>query len=165
MRAALKTLSHFDYAVVAHLKIEPEQEEFVDPLDLVFSELRNSLWPGLEHAFSIVDSDEVVGFFVLREGTALPEWAPPNVITLHSICVDRAYQGIGYGSAAIELAARWVSTNRPSVNSLMLGVNVRNVPARAVYLKSGFRDTGATHYGPSGTQNILEYKIHLGGCV
>ncbi|MCK1541349.1 GNAT family N-acetyltransferase [Bradyrhizobium sp. 179] len=163
MRAALKSLSHFDYAVVAHLKIEPEQEDFVDSLDLVFSELRSSLWPRLEHAFSVVDRDEVVGFFVLREGAALPEWAPPKVMTLHSLCVDRAYQGNGYGRAAIKLAARWVSTNRPIVNSLMLGVNVRNETARAVYLKSGFRDTGATHFGPSGAQNILELKIGLGG--
>ncbi|WOH57628.1 GNAT family N-acetyltransferase [Bradyrhizobium sp. BWC-3-1] len=163
MRAALKSLSHFDYAVVAHLKIEPEQEDFVDSLDLVFSELRNSSWPGLEHAFSMVASDEVVGFFVLREGAALPEWAYPNAMTLHSLCVDRAYQGIGYGRAATKLAARWVSKNRPYVGSLMLGVNVRNETARAVYLKSGFRDTGATHFGPSGTQNILEHKIGLGG--
>ncbi|SFN92634.1 cysteine synthase A [Bradyrhizobium sp. Rc3b] len=165
MPAALKSLSHFDYAVVAHLKVEPEQQDFVDSLDLVFSELQNSPRPDLEHAFSIVASNEIVGFFVLREGTALPEWAPPKVMTLHSLCVDRAYQGNGYGGAAIELAARWVSTNRPWINSLMLGVNVRNVTARAVYLKSGLRDTGATHYGPSGTQNILEYKINFGGCV
>ncbi|WP_271596030.1 GNAT family N-acetyltransferase [Bradyrhizobium sp. CCBAU 25360] len=162
MHAALKSLSHFDYAEVAHLKVEPEQEDFVDSLDSVFSELRNSPRPGLEHAFSIVASDEIVGFFVLREGAALPEWAPVNVMTLHTLCVDRAHQGNGYGRAAIKLAARWVSTNRPNVNSLMLGVNVRNVTARAVYLKSGFRDTGATHYGPSGTQNILEHKIGLG---
>lgn len=163
MCAALKSLSRFDCAVVARLKIEPEQEDFVDSLDLVFAELRNSSWPCLEHPFSIVASDEVVGFFVLREGAALPEWAPPNAMTLHSLCVDRAYQGNGYGRAAIKLAARWVSTNRPRVNSLMLGVNVRNETARAVYLKSGFRDTGATHFGPSGTQNILEHKIGLGG--
>ncbi|MET4519850.1 GNAT family N-acetyltransferase [Bradyrhizobium sp. I1.7.5] len=163
MRAALKSLSRFDYAEVAHLKIEPEQEDFVDSLELVFSELQNNSWAGLAHAFSIVGSDEVVGFFVLREGAALPEWAPPNAMTLHSLCVDRACQGNGYGKAAIKLAARWISTNRPPVNSLMLGVNVRNETARAVYLKSGFRDTGATHFGPSGTQDILERKIGLGG--
>ncbi|MCK1485494.1 GNAT family N-acetyltransferase [Bradyrhizobium sp. 193] len=163
MRAALKTLTYFDYAVVAHLKVEPEQEDFVDSLDLVFSELRNSARPGFEHAFSIVVRDATVGFFVLREGAALPEWAPPEVVTLHTLCIDRAYQGNGYGKTAIGLAARWISTNRPSINSLMLGVNVRNVTARAVYLKSGFRDTGATHYGPSGTQSILEHNIGRGG--
>lgn len=163
MCVALKSLSHFDYEVVAHLKLEPEQEDFVDSLDLVFSELRNSARTDFEHAFSIVVCDETVGFFVLREGAALPEWAPPDAMTLHSLCVDRAYQGKGYGKTASELAVRWVSTNRPCINSLMLGVNVRNVLARAVYLKSGFRDTGATHYGPSGTQNILEYKIGWGG--
>ncbi|MCA1386112.1 MULTISPECIES: GNAT family N-acetyltransferase [unclassified Bradyrhizobium] len=163
MRAALKSLSHLDYPLVAHLRVEPEQEDFVDPLDLVFSELRNSACPGFEHAFSIEVCEKTVGFFVLRERAALPEWALPNAMTLHTLCVDRSCQRNGYGKAAIELAARWISRNRPSIGSLMLGVNVRNVTARAVYLESGFRDTGATHYGPSGLQNILKHEIRPGG--
>lgn len=161
MRATLKGLSQFDYGVVAHLKLEPEQEEFVDSLDLVFSELQDSSHSDLEHPFTVVVRDEIVGFFVLREKAALPEWAPPDVMTLHSLCVDRAYQGNGYGKAATELATRWISTNRPCIDRLMLGVNVRNVTARSAYLKSGFRDTGGTYYGPSGIQNILEGKISL----
>lgn len=47
MYATLKTLSHFDQAPVAHLKLEPEQERFIDPWNLVFSELQaNSPQPG-----------------------------------------------------------------------------------------------------------------------
>ncbi|WP_342723898.1 GNAT family N-acetyltransferase [Bradyrhizobium sp. B097] len=159
MRAMLKTLSRSNYAMVAHLEIEPEQEQFVDSLNLVFAQLRNSSHPELEHPFSIVFRHEVVGFFVLREKAALPEWAPSDVITLHSIRVGRAYQGNGYGKAATSLVADWISTNRASVNRLMLAVNARNVRARGAYLKSGFRDTGTTHPGPIGPQNILEYRI------
>ncbi|WOH80333.1 GNAT family N-acetyltransferase [Bradyrhizobium sp. BEA-2-5] len=163
MRATLKALSHSDYATVDHLRLEPEQEQFVVPLDLLFSELRTSSQPELEHPFSIVVHDETVGFFILREKAALPEWAPPDAITLHNLCVGRPYQGNGYGKAATGLAAQWILTNRPCVNRLMLGVNIRNVRARGAYLKSGFRDTEATHCGPIGPQNILEYKIGSGG--
>lgn len=161
MRATLKTVSHFDYAMVAHLKLEREQEQFVERLDLLFSELRDSSHPELVHPFSIVVHDEIVGFFVLREKGALPEWAPPDVITLHSLRVDRLYQNNGYGKETIGLAAQWISINRPCITRLMLGVNVRNVAARNAYLKSGFQDTGAAHCGPIGPQNILEYKIGL----
>ncbi|WP_074124684.1 GNAT family N-acetyltransferase [Bradyrhizobium sp. NAS96.2] len=162
MRARLQAVSYFDYAMVAHLKLEPKQEQFVDPLDLVFAQLRKSSHHELEHPFSIVFGPDVVGFLVLREKAALPEWAPPDVVTLHSVRVGRAFQGNGYGKATTGLAAEWISTNRVGINRLMLAVNARNLTARRVYLKSGFRDTGATHSGPIGPQNILEYEISSG---
>ncbi|OBQ86462.1 pyridoxal-phosphate dependent enzyme [Mesorhizobium sp. WSM3873] len=155
--ATLRALSRFDDAAVIHLKLNPEQEQFVDPLDVVFSELRNSSCPEFEHPFSILFRDEAVGFFVLREKMAVPEWAPPDVITLHSLRVGSAYQCSGYGKAAMRLAAQWILINRPAVACLMLAVNVRNMTARNVYLRSGFCDTGATYCGPVGTQNILKY--------
>lgn len=161
MRTTLKALSHFDYVMVAHLKLEREQEQFLDRLDLVFSELRNSSHPELVHPFATLVCDEVVGFFVLQEKGALPEWAPPDVITLHSLRVDQLYQNNGYGKATIGLAAQWILINRPGITRMILGVNVRNVAARNAYLKSGFQDTG-THCGPIGPQNIQEYKIGSG---
>ncbi|RWP96698.1 MAG: GNAT family N-acetyltransferase [Mesorhizobium sp.] len=163
VHATLKTLSHFDRARVAHLKLEPEQERFVDPLDLVFSELQANARPDLEHPFSIVVRHQTVGFFVLREKAALPEWAPSGVITLHSFRVGREYQGNGYGKAVTGLASKWVSTNRPCVSRLMLTVEEDNAMARRVYLKSGFSDTGATYFDKFGMQNILEYEIDFTG--
>ncbi|WP_205586994.1 pyridoxal-phosphate dependent enzyme [Rhizobium sp. CCGE531] len=155
----LQELSPFDHSKVAHLQLEAEQEQFVDPLEASFLELRNASTPGLHHAFAIVARDETVGFFILREGAAVPEWAPPQVFTLHSLRVGRAYQGNGYGRAAAQLAAQWILANRPSIKRLMLGVNVRNVTARLVYLNAGFRDTDVTYQGPAGTQNIFELEL------
>jgi len=158
-RTTLEALSPFEYLKVAHLKLEPEQEQFVDPLETSFAELRNTSFPGLYHPFAMVSRDEIVGFFILRERAALPEWAPPEVFTLHSLRVGLAYQGNGYGRAAARLARLWILTNRPSIKRLMLGVNVRNVTARHLYLKTGFRDTGATYQGPHGLQNIFELEV------
>ncbi|QOZ36473.1 GNAT family N-acetyltransferase [Bradyrhizobium sp. CCBAU 53421] len=152
-------LSHFDEAAVSHLSLRPEQEQFVDPIEQVFSEFRSSPGPELKHPFAIVARNSVVGFFVLREKTAVPEWAPPGVITLHSFRVGPQYQNNGYGTAAIRLATQWILAKRPCVDHLMLAVNARNATARKLYLKSGFRDTGATYLGPVGIQNILEYKM------
>lgn len=160
MHATLKTLSHFDRARVAHLELEPEQERFVDELDFVFSELQGNARPDLEHPFAVDVRHQIVGFFVLREQAALPEWAPPGVITLHSFRVGRGYQGNGYGKAATELVSQWISTNRPSANRLMLAVEEDNVRARHFYLASGFSDTGATYCDKKfGLQNVLEREI------
>ncbi|WP_256477129.1 pyridoxal-phosphate dependent enzyme [Bradyrhizobium sp. 186] len=161
--ATLKALPHFDSTIVAHLELKPEQEEFVEPLDAVFSKLRNSSSPQLEHPFSVVVGNEVVAFFILREKAALPEWAPPDVITLHNLRVGRSYQGQGYGKLATRLAAQWILENRPGIKRLMLAVNVRNVTAIQLYVESGFQGTGAVNCGPVGPQNILH--IHLEGQI
>lgn len=158
--ASLKLLSCDDYRTVAHLMLEQEQQQFAGgPLDSIFSELQNSLHHDLEHPFSLVIPDGIIGFFVLRELEALPKWAPADVITLHSFRVSRPYQGKGYGKAACSLVAQWLLTNRPCINHLMLSVNLRNVDAREAYLKWGFRDTGALCSGPIGPQNILEFRV------
>ncbi|WP_375779129.1 GNAT family N-acetyltransferase [Bradyrhizobium sp. ma5] len=159
MCATLKTLSYLDCAAVAHLTLDPEQEQFAGSLDFVFSELRKSSHSDLEHPFSIVVRGEIVGFFVLREKAALPEWAPPDVITWHSLRIGDLYQGNGYGKKAFDLVARWICANRPHISRVMFAVNARNLGARSAFLKVGCRDTGATYCGPIGPQNILEYKI------
>ncbi|MBP0596147.1 GNAT family N-acetyltransferase [Paraburkholderia sp. LEh10] len=159
MSVKLRLLSSADRATINHLTLHPEQEQFVSPFDLIFCKLRNSTCPEWVHPFSIVDCEQIIGFFVLREQAALPAWAPLGVVTLHSLRIDRSHQGNGYGRAAIELAAQWIQKNRPYSNRLMLGVNVRNTKAKEVYLKIGFRDTGATCCGSSGLQKILEYRI------
>lgn len=143
----------------AHLELEPEQEEFVAPLDVVFSRLRDSPSLQLEHPFLVVVGNEVVGFFVLREKAALPVWAPPDVITLHDLRIGRSYQGKGYGKLATRLATQWISENRPCINRLLLAVSVRNVTARQLYLSSGFLGIGAVNCGPVGPQNILSIQL------
>lgn len=158
----LKTLSPADYPMVSHLKLEHEQEQFAGgPLSLVFSELRNSSHHELEHPFAIVVAENIVGFFVLREMEALPEWAPPGVATLHSFRVSHEHQGKGYGKAAVQLAVQWLMANRPCVRRLMLTVNLRNGASRGAYLKWGFRDTGAIFVGPIGPQNILDFTLDM----
>ncbi|WP_370650468.1 pyridoxal-phosphate dependent enzyme [Neorhizobium galegae] len=155
----LQKLTAFDYQKVSHLDLDPEQERYVDPLELSFSELESNFAPKSHHPFAIIACGEAVGFFILREGAALPEWAPPGVCTLHSLRVGREYQGKGYGIAATRLAIEWLKTNRPCIKRLMLGVNVRNVTARLVYMKAGFQDTGGRYEGPCGPQDILRFDL------
>ncbi|MEM5461943.1 pyridoxal-phosphate dependent enzyme [Paraburkholderia phytofirmans] len=158
-KVTLASLTRFDGASVAHLDLAPGQGQFVDPLYTVFSDLQNSSNPEFEHPFSIDVCDGVAGFFVLREKSALPEWAPGDAMTLHSFRIGRTYQGKGYGKSATTLIPEWVTSNRPEANRVMLAVNRRNAGARRLYLGSGFQETGATYPGPTGLQDILEYKL------
>lgn len=154
----LKALSHSDAATEAHLELEPEQEEFVDSLAVVFEKLRNGP-SAIEHAFVVVAGEEVVGLFILCEQAAMPVWAPPGAITLHNLRIGRSYQGKGYGTLATKLAAQWILENRPGINRLMVSVNVRNVAARRICVNSGFLATGVVDCAPVGIHNILSMQL------
>ncbi|MFP4896987.1 pyridoxal-phosphate dependent enzyme [Paraburkholderia sp. EG304] len=157
--ARLIFLSRFDRASVSHLQLKPEQTQFVDPLYTVFLELQTSSLDEDEYPCSVAVGDKIVGFFVLREKAALPDWAPSDAITVHSFRIGESYQGNGYGKAASRLMADWVLSNRRHANRLMLAVNRRNVIAKRTYLSSGFHETGINYCGPTGRQEILEYKL------
>ncbi|TFE36569.1 pyridoxal-phosphate dependent enzyme [Paraburkholderia dipogonis] len=152
-------LTRFDSGSVAHLRLKPEQTQFVDPLYAVFRDLQDSSLHEDEHPCSLAVGDKIVGFFVLRERAALPEWALLDAITVHSFRIGQPYQGNGYGKAASGLMANWVLSNRQYANRLMLAVNRRNALARRTYLNSGFRETGVNYCGPTGHQDIFEYKL------
>jgi cysteine synthase A len=155
----LAAITAFDQSVVAHLTLQPDQEQFAGSLDRVFEQLQSSRNPTFKHPFAIVARDQVVGFFVLRERDALPEWAATNVITMHSFRIAQPVQGQGFGKAGTELAVRWIRKQRPGVEHLMLAVNARNSVAKAAYLRCGFVDTGATYSGAIGMQHLLTYKV------
>ena len=148
-----------DRLAIKQLTLDPEQEQFVGSVETIFDTLHSSCYPDLEHPFAIVVREKTVGFFILRERQALPEWAPCDVVTLHRFRICRACQGKGYGRAGADLAILWVQLERAGVRHLMLAVNARNVLAKSLYLKAGFLDTGQIFRGPIGDQNILAVEI------
>jgi cysteine synthase A len=145
--------------MVKKLVLDPEQELFAGSVDAVFDGLRDSRSPDNEYAFAVVAGTEAVGFFILRENDALPDWALRGVVTLHSFRICRDVQGMGYGRAAVNLAICWIRQNRADVGQLMLAVNARNLAAMSLYLKAGFIDEGALFHGPIGDQHILTFHI------
>lgn len=155
----LRPLTVSDRTNIRNLMLDPEHEQFAGAVDAIFDGLEISPNPDLEHPFAIVVRGKTIGFFILREKQALPDWAPADVVTLHSFRIGRVDQGKGYGRAGAGLAVSWVRQNRPEVKQLMLAVNARNVLAKSVYLNSGFVDTGSTFRGPIGHQNILTFEL------
>jgi GNAT superfamily N-acetyltransferase len=160
---ALCAIGVADRSAIARLELDPEQEQFAGSVDAIFDELQSSRHPELEHPFAILARGAPVGFFILREKHAVPAWATPDVITLHSFRICRALQGQGYGRAGTALAIAWVRKNRPSVKQLMLAVNARNLRAKRLYLDCGFVDSGTIYPGPIGKQHILSRDISSNG--
>ena len=156
---ALHVVTVLDRDEIRQLTLDPEQEQFAGSVDAVFDALQASPHPRMEHPFAILAGTRTVGFLVLREKLALPDWAPRGAVTLHSFRIHEACQGMGYGKAAVGLAISWVRARRRAASQLMLAVNARNAPAKALYLKSGLVDTGRIVHGPIGDQHILACRL------
>lgn len=152
----LEPISGADREVVEAIHLPPDQEVFAGSLDEVFGRLNETDAVGLEQGFAVLDPrNDVVGFFVLREGLRRPDWAPPGTVSLHNFRVRPGFQGKGVGRRCIALLEDWFARERLVQPKLMLAVNARNAPAIAAYEKIGFVDTGLRHEGPQGAQFVF----------
>ncbi|MDX8502452.1 GNAT family N-acetyltransferase [Mesorhizobium sp. VK4C] len=159
MNVELQSVAVSDREIVRKVWLPEDQEQYAGSIDAVFDDLAKSSHPAKQHAFAVVSCGVTVGFFILRERESVPDWSPPDVITLHSFRISLACQGKGLGRAAVGLAISWIGKNRPLVRRMMLAVNARNVQARTAYLRYGFVDTGTRVSGPVGDQHLLSIDV------
>lgn len=161
MDIVLKLLDVGDWHLLATIELDREQEDFAGgSLEKIFRVLQLSPHPDAQYPFSVIVDGSTAGFFVLREGLALPAWAYENAMTLHSFRVKKSMQGRGYGTAALVHAARWIRANRPTIRQLMLTVNAENPQASGLYLHCGFRATGVIFQGRIGRERVLACDIN-----
>lgn len=154
--AVLEELSIHDLAKVEHLSLNGEEEAFAGgPLLALFESMALDDLSDEVHLFALRSGNEIVAFFILREGDRRPAWAQPASVTLHNLRVGQEFQGNGFGRHCLVHAAAWIRSNRPQVVSLMLSVNRKNVAAADFYRHVGFSDTGKIHVGRLGPQSIL----------
>lgn len=152
----LEPISGADRDVVEAIALPPEQEVHAGTLDDVFARLSEIEATGLEQGFAVVDpQDEVVGFFVLREGARRPAWAPAGTVSLHNFRVRPGLQGKGVGRRCIALMEAWFARERPVQPELMLAVKADNAGAIAAYQKMGFVDTGRRHDEGDGERHVF----------
>lgn len=156
----LEPIGGDDRALVEAIALPPEQEVFAGSLDEVFGRLNEPEALGSEQGFAVISpQNEVVGFFVLREGLRRPPWAPPGAVSLHSFRVRPGMQGQGIGRRCIDLLENWFARERPAQPQLMLAVNARNEAAIAAYRKIGFVDTGVRHEDGHGSQCVFAKPV------
>lgn len=130
------------------LRVHEEQRDFVasNTESIVEAYLALSsggyAWP-----FGIYDDDTPVGFLMIGYGAG-EEWENPPAYaregyTLWRLMIDRAYQGRGYGRAAIGLALDFIRTFPcGNAGTCYLSYEPDNARARSLYLSMGFVETG-----------------------
>ena len=160
MELHLQELLLSDEKLVAAIHLNEDQQAFSGGHTWeIFERLRTIPYPGALHLFIVGHNERAIGFFVLRQAPALPNWALPDVMTLHNCRIGSRFQCQGFGAATVRKAAEWVSKNRPTISRLMLSVNAQNEPARALYQSCGFRLTGDAFDGRIGPEKIMTGEI------
>lgn len=154
---ALAPLGRDAYDRVAHISVHPAQEPFCGTIAGHFATEE----PCCDfHA--VLRDGRAVGFFKIDR--AYPKhyaFARPGEIGLRGVMIDRNEQGRGTGKAAMRELPTYLTSHYPEAPGLVLTVNLLNEVARAVYLATGFRDTGALYYGGRiGPQHILRLSLH-----
>jgi len=74
-----------------------------------------------------------------------------------TLAVDKQFQRRGVGKKLLEHSIAVIKSRH---DVLCLTVDIRNISAKAMYLKSGFQDSGELYLGGSaGPQHILQYEL------
>ncbi|MGN8647329.1 GNAT family N-acetyltransferase [Gracilibacillus sp. HCP3S3_G5_1] len=109
-----------------------------------------------QYRIVILHDAEPVGFFLLHATERVKDNADnPNAMLLTSLSINQARQGKGYAKKAMLLLRKFVTTEFPNCNEIVLAVNHKNIAARQLYIKAGFQDTGKRKNGPIGEQFIM----------
>ena len=90
--------------------------------------------------FAVYDGETVVGFIMLGYYEA------KSYYTLWKLVIDRKYQNMGYGRAAMSLGVAFLR-NAQGADAIYTGVSPGNAAAKALYRSFGFQFTGVYENG------------------
>ncbi len=112
------------------------------------------------HCILAIEEEELVTFFVLHENEGPKSYSDnPTAILLRAFSTDFKYQGKGYAKQSLILLPDFVRAHFPHITDIVLGVNLRNTAAQALYKKCGFIDEGRRMMGKRGEQIIMSYYL------
>lgn len=112
------------------------------------------------HTILGMDDGELVTFFILHENEAVKPYSDnPNDILLRSFSTNFKHQGKGYARETLELLPQFMKGNLPYIEAVVLGVNVKNTAAQALYKKCGYVDEGNCVMGSKGEMIVMKYYL------
>lgn len=156
MSVTLTPLTRAQLDPVRALKPAPEQMAFTGQGKMIADDPRpNVMFHGILHDGQLVGVLKVDPDY--EDGR---HFGPKGCWGLRSVLIDRASQGQGIGTRAFRALPDHLRRHYPDLPEIYLTVNHRNAAARALYLKTGWQDTGEDyHGGEAGPQHILRLDL------
>ncbi|MFY0518576.1 GNAT family N-acetyltransferase [Lysinibacillus sp. UGB7] len=95
------------------------------------------------HPVLALKEEKLVTFLVLHEKEGvIPYSTNERAILIRSFSTDFHEQGKGYAKKALQLLPTFVQKYFPTINELVLSVDLPNIAAQELYKKCGFVDEG-----------------------
>jgi RimJ/RimL family protein N-acetyltransferase len=133
----------------------PEAQEQFTSLPIHYQEVTDG-----QYRIVILCDDEPVGFFLLHSTERVKEYSSnPKAMLLTALSINYKDQGKGYAKQAMVLLKKFVESEFPTCNEIVLVVNHKNLSTQQLYLKVGFQDTGERKIGPIGEQYIMKLML------
>ncbi|MGY3186187.1 GNAT family N-acetyltransferase [Lysinibacillus sp. TE18511] len=150
-------LKHFSSEYIEELNtfvLTEEQKQF-SSLPSKFEEVTEG-----QYRIVILSDNTPVGFFLLNSNERVKKYSNNlNALLLTALSINHTEQGKGYAKQGMTLLVKFVKTEFPNCNELVLVVDKDNIPAQKLYLKVGFEDTNERLIGRIGEEIILRQLI------
>ncbi|MFD1030008.1 GNAT family N-acetyltransferase [Metaplanococcus flavidus] len=151
------SLSLYDTKMSVDYELPSDQLQFSGmPQDIIERDKENPL----KHLVIIQVRNEAAGFLELDESEDRKKYSNnPNALLLRGFSVNPKYQGRGIATGSIYALPEFLRSEFPSFTEVVLGVNARNKPAKRLFEKAGFEDTGRRYMRTSGEQIVMSMRI------
>ena len=107
-----------------------------------------------------IENDKIVCFFVLDSGTDKFKYSDNSrSLLLRAFSTDSRETRKGYARQSLLLLPKFLKTNYPTYNEIVLGVNEYNQVVTYLYANLNFVDTKTRFLGKKGYQKIMSFKV------
>ncbi|MCJ1974383.1 acetyltransferase [Lactococcus piscium] len=107
-----------------------------------------------------IENDKIVCFFVLDSGNDKFKYSiNSNSLLLRAFSTDSRETRKGYARQSLLLLPKFLETNYPTYDEIVLGVNEHNQVATYLYANLNFVDTKTRFLGKKGYQKIMSLKV------
>ena len=133
---SLRQITEDNFLDAFALKLAPGQEDFVS--HPIRSLAQAYVYRDQCQPFGIYDEDTMVGYVMVIYDYDIPEY------DIWHMMIDETKQGLGYGSAALDLVLEYIGTKPFGTSGrVTLTCNRKNDGAMKLYTSRGFAPTGA----------------------
>ncbi|WP_422124185.1 GNAT family N-acetyltransferase [Planococcus sp. X10-3] len=151
------SLTLYDKKMSVGYELPSEQLQFSRvPQDIIDRDKEDPL----KHFVIIQVKNETAGFLELDETDDRKKYSNnPEALLLRGFSVNPKFQGRGIATGSIYALPEFIRREFPSFNEVVLGVNAKNKPAKRIFEKAGFEDTGRRFMRTSGEQIVMCMRI------
>ena len=134
-------LSASQQSSVRRLRISEAQVEFSGPIENAIAACEADQ-AGHILGLAVVYDEQIIGFMLVKQSGAAPDWTPPGAAIISALRIDGTYQGRGFGTAVLQALPDWMARYWRHITALVLSVDEENAAGIRAYQKAGFRDLG-----------------------